>query len=76
MLSHSDGLFKDVTALVALSYTDIAFDTMIVDNFAHYMVRFPHELDVVLLPNLYGDILSDAAAGLTGGLRLALAGLQ
>ncbi len=74
MLPQSDGLFRDVTARVAESYTDIDFEPMIVDNFAHYMIRSPHELDVVLLPNLYGDILSDAAAGLAGGLGLAPSG--
>jgi len=74
MLPQSDGLFKDVTARVAQAYTDIDFETMIVDNFAHYLVRSPQELDVVLLPNLYGDILSDAAAGLAGGLGLAPSG--
>jgi isocitrate/isopropylmalate dehydrogenase len=74
MLPQSDGLFKDVTTRVAESFTDIAFETMIVDNFAHYLVRSPRELDVVLLPNLYGDILSDAAAGLAGGLGLAPSG--
>ncbi len=74
MLPQSDGLFRDVTARVAESYTDIDFEMMIVDNFAHYLVRSPQELDVVLLPNLYGDILSDAAAGLGGGLGLAPSG--
>jgi isocitrate/isopropylmalate dehydrogenase len=74
MLPQSDGLFKDVTAQAAQSYTDVEFETMIVDNFAHFMIRSPQELDVVLLPNLYGDILSDAAAGLAGGLGLAPSG--
>jgi isocitrate/isopropylmalate dehydrogenase len=74
MLPQSDGLFRDVTARVAQSYTDIAFEVMIVDNFAHYLVSSPQELDVVLLPNLYGDILSDASAGLAGGLGLAPSG--
>jgi isocitrate/isopropylmalate dehydrogenase len=74
MLPQSDGLFRDVTARVAQSYIDIEFETMIVDNFAHYLVRSSQELDVVLLPNLYGDILSDAAAGLAGGLGLAPSG--
>jgi 3-isopropylmalate dehydrogenase len=74
MLPQSDGLFKDVAAAVAESYPDIAFDAMIVDNFAHYMTTTPQALDVVLLPNLYGDILSDAAAGLMGGLGLAPSG--
>jgi isocitrate/isopropylmalate dehydrogenase len=74
MLPRSDGLFKEVTARVSRSYPEIEFEAMIVDNFAHQMVRSPRELDVVLLPNLYGDILSDAAAGLAGGLGLAPSG--
>lgn len=74
MLPQSDGLFRDVAAGVAESYPDIAFEAMIVDNFAHYMNTTPQALDVVLLPNLYGDILSDAAAGLIGGLGLAPSG--
>lgn len=74
MLPGTDGLFKEVTARAARSYPDIEFEAMIVDNFAHHMVRSPRELDVVLLPNLYGDILSDAAAGLAGGLGLAPSG--
>jgi isocitrate/isopropylmalate dehydrogenase len=74
MLAQSDGLFIQVAQEVAESYPDIAFDTMIVDNMAHFMVVSPEKLDVVLLPNLYGDILSDATAGLIGGLGLAPSG--
>lgn len=74
MLSQSDGLFITVAGEVAASYPDIVFETMIVDNLAHFMVMHPQKLDVVLLPNLYGDILSDASAGLIGGLGLAPSG--
>lgn len=74
MLPQSDGLFITVAGEVAKSYPDIVFETMIVDNLAHFMVMQPQKLDVVLLPNLYGDILSDAAAGLIGGLGLAPSG--
>ena len=74
MLPQTDGLFKQVTARAAESYPEIEFEPMIVDNFAHFLVRSPQELDVVLLPNLYGDILSDASAGLVGGLGLAPSG--
>ncbi|MBW1836576.1 MAG: isocitrate/isopropylmalate dehydrogenase family protein [Deltaproteobacteria bacterium] len=74
MLPQSDGLFKEVAGHVAESYPDIESETMIVDNLAHYLVVSPQNLDVVLLPNLYGDILSDAAAGLIGGLGLAPSG--
>ena len=74
MLPRSDGLFRDVAALVAASYPDIEFETFIVDDFARRLVATPHALDVVVLPNLYGDILSDAAAGVIGGLGLAPSG--
>jgi isocitrate/isopropylmalate dehydrogenase len=74
MLPRSDGLFRDVAARVAASYPDIEFETFIVDDFARRLVAAPHALDVVVLPNLYGDILSDAAAGVIGGLGLAPSG--
>ena len=74
MLPRSDGLFRDVAARVATAYPDIAFETFIVDDFARRLVATPHDLDVVVLPNLYGDILSDAAAGVIGGLGLAPSG--
>lgn len=74
MLSQSDGMFINIVQETAKSYPDVAFETMIVDNLAHFMVMSPKKLDVVLLPNLYGDILSDAAAGLIGGLGLAPSG--
>ena len=74
MLPQSDGLFIAVAAEVAKSYPDIAFETMIIDNMAHQLVVAPKKMDVVLLPNLYGDILSDETAGLIGGLGLAPSG--
>jgi len=74
MLPRSDGLFRDVTREVAGDYPDIAFETLIVDDFAHKLVAAPQQFDVVVLPNLYGDILSDAAAGVIGGLGLAASG--
>ena len=74
MLPTSDGLFRNISQTVAESYPDIEFETLIVDDFAHRLVSRPHQLDVVVLPNLYGDILSDAAAGLIGGLGLASSG--
>jgi isocitrate/isopropylmalate dehydrogenase len=74
MLPRSDGLFREVGERVAREYPDIAFETFIVDDFARRMVAGPQELDVVVLPNLYGDILSDLAAGLVGGLGLAPSG--
>lgn len=74
MLPESDGLFRSVTMRVARDYPDVIFESFIVDDLAHRLVARPQELDVVLLPNLYGDILSDAAAALAGGLGLAASG--
>ena len=74
MLPKSDGLFHDVAVRIAAEQPDIAFDTFLVDDFARRLIAKPHELDVVVLPNLYGDICSDAAAGLVGGLGLAPSG--
>src|SRR5262249_48032016 len=59
---------------VAARYPDVMFETFIVDDFARRLVADPQALDVVVLPNLYGDICSDAAAGLVGGLGLAPSG--
>lgn len=74
MLPESDGLFREITQRVALDYPDVELQSFIVDDFAHRMIVAPHELDVVVTPNLYGDILSDAAAALVGGLGLAASG--
>jgi isocitrate/isopropylmalate dehydrogenase len=74
MLPVSDGLFRDVTTAVARDYTDIAFESYIIDDFARRLIANPKDLDVVVLPNLYGDVMSDAAAGLIGGLGLAPSG--
>lgn len=71
MLPQTDGLFARIGEQVAADYPDIEHQTFIVDDFAHRLVARPHDLDVVVLPNLYGDILSDAAAALAGGLGLA-----
>src|SRR5262249_2214222 len=59
---------------VAARYPDVMFETFIVDDFARRLVADPQALDVVVMPNLYGDILSDAAAGLVGGLGVAPSG--
>lgn len=74
MLPRSDGYFKQIAEEVAASYPDIGHESMIVDNLAHQLTFGPQKLGVILLPNLYGDILSDAAAGLIGGLGLACSG--
>jgi isocitrate/isopropylmalate dehydrogenase len=74
MLPQSDGLFRQRVEMVAHDYPDIELQSFIIDDFARRLVVEPHVLDVVILPNLYGDILSDTAAGLIGGLGLAPSG--
>jgi isocitrate/isopropylmalate dehydrogenase len=71
MLPQTDGLFRRVAAEVAKGYPDLEYEDYIVDDFARQIVASPHDLDVVVLPNLYGDILSDEAAALVGGLGVA-----
>ena len=71
IMKHTDGLFLQVAQEVAAENPDIEFNDRIVDNMAMQLVQYPHEYDVLVLPNLYGDILSDLAAGLVGGLGLA-----
>src|SRR3954449_12352168 len=71
ILKFSDGLFLDVAREVAKGYTDIEFEDRIVDNMCMQLVQKPELYDVLVLPNLYGDILSDLGAGLVGGLGVA-----
>src|SRR3990172_371375 len=71
ILKFSDGLFLRVAREVALENPDIEFEDRIVDNICMQLVGRPEEYDVLVLPNLYGDIVSDLAAGLIGGLGLA-----
>lgn len=74
MLPYTDGLFRQVVAQVATEYPDVEFRDYIVDDFARRIIADAHDLDVVVLPNLYGDILSDEAAALVGGLGVAASG--
>jgi isocitrate/isopropylmalate dehydrogenase len=74
MLRESDGLFRQVVEETAAEYPDIKYEQFIVDDFARRIVQSSHGLDVVVMPNLYGDILSDAAAGTIGGLGVAPSG--
>ncbi len=74
MLPRSDALFRDIALRVAEEYDDIPFESYFIDDLAHRLVATPHAFDVVVMPNLYGDILSDAAAALIGGLGLAASG--
>ena len=71
IMKFSDGLFLDVAREVARSYPDIEFEDVIVDNLCAQLVQRPHQFDVLVLPNLYGDIVSDLCAGLVGGLGVA-----
>ena len=68
---HSDGLFLRVAREVAEDYPEIEFWDMIVDATCMQLVRRPEQFDVMVMPNLYGDILSDLCAGLVGGLGVA-----
>src|SRR5260221_8748923 len=74
MLRESDGLFRRIVEETAAQYSAIKYGQFIVDDFARRLVQSPHDLDVVVAPNLYGDILSDAAAGTIGGLGLSPSG--
>ena len=74
VLRQTDGFFRQTVEAVVAQYPDVQYEEFIVDDFAPRLVASPHGLDVVLLPNLYGDILSDEGAGTIGGLGLAPAG--
>jgi len=71
IMKATDGLFLDVARGVARDYPDIEFEERIVDNMCMQLVQKPELYDVLVMPNLYGDILSDLAAGLIGGLGMA-----
>jgi isocitrate dehydrogenase (NAD+) len=71
IMKFSDGLFLEVAREVAKRHPDIEFEDRIIDNLCNQLVSRPEEYDVVVLPNLYGDIVSDLGAGMIGGLGLA-----
>jgi len=71
ILKLTDGLFLRTAQKVAAEYPQIAFNDRIVDNLCMQLVQRPHEYDVLVLPNLYGDIVSDLCSGLVGGLGVA-----
>jgi len=71
ILKFSDGLFLDTAREVAREYSDIEFNDMLVDATCMELVRKPRLFDVLVLPNLYGDIISDLCAGLVGGMGVA-----
>jgi isocitrate dehydrogenase (NAD+) len=74
IMKYSDGLFLEIFKKVASEYDDIESEDRIVDNMCMQLVQKPELYDVLVLPNLYGDIVSDLAAGLVGGLGVAPGG--
>jgi len=71
IMKSTDGLFLEVASDVAGAYPDVEFDDWIVDALCADLVQRPQEFDVLVLPNLYGDIVSDLCAGLVGGMGVA-----
>jgi isocitrate dehydrogenase (NAD+) len=71
IMKFTDGLWLEVSRQVAAKNSDIAFEDRIVDNMCMQLVQKPELYDVLVLPNLYGDIISDLCAGLVGGLGVA-----
>jgi len=71
IMKFSDGLFLSIAHEVAREYADIQFEDRIVDNMCMQLVQKPEIYDVLVMPNLYGDIISDLSAGLIGGLGVA-----
>ena len=71
IMKYSDGLWLEVSREVAKDYPDIEFEDRIVDNMCMQLIQKPELYDVIVLPNLYGDIISDLCAGLVGGLGVA-----
>jgi isocitrate dehydrogenase (NAD+) len=71
IMRFSDGLFLSIGRIEAERHPDVWFEDMEIDQLSMRLVRDPERFDVLLLPNLYGDILSDLCAGLVGGLGLA-----
>ena len=74
IMKFSDGLWLEVSRQVAKEYPDIEFEDRIVDNMCMQLIQKPELYDVLVLPNLYGDIISDLCAGLVGGLGVAPGG--
>src|SRR5438067_8777554 len=71
IMKFTDGLFLSTAKEVAAEFPDVEFEDRIVDNLSMQLVQRPEEYDVLVLPNLYGDIVSDLCAGLIGGLGVA-----
>ena len=71
IMKHSDGVWLETGNTISEAYRDVGFEAIQVDELAMWLAWSPEELDVIVLPNLYGDIISDLCAGLIGGLGLA-----
>lgn len=71
ILKVTDGLFLRVAREVAAEYPSVEFDDRIIDSLCMHLVQWPQDYDVLVMPNLYGDIVSDLCAGLIGGLGMA-----
>jgi len=74
IMKFSDGLFLKVATEIAGKHPEIEFEERIIDNLCNQLVSRPEEYDVIVLPNLYGDIVSDLGAGMIGGLGMAPGG--
>jgi len=74
IMKFTDGLFLRMAQEVASGYPDIQFNDRIVDNMCMQLMQKPEEYDVLVMPNLYGDIVSDLVAGMVGGLGVAPSG--
>lgn len=71
IMKYSDGLFMKTVESVSQNYPDITYEHKLVDNMCMQLVQYPEKYDVLVMPNLYGDIVSDLAAGIVGGLGVA-----
>lgn len=74
IMKYSDGIFLEAARKVAQEFPEIAFEDRIVDNMCMQLVQKPELYDIIVAPNLYGDIISDLCAGLVGGLGVAPGG--
>lgn len=74
IMKFTDGLFLDVARRVAAEHPQVAFEDRIIDALCMQLVQAPERFDVLVLPNFYGDVVSDVAAGLIGGLGVAPGG--
>ncbi|MFN4226842.1 MAG: isocitrate/isopropylmalate dehydrogenase family protein [Candidatus Ratteibacteria bacterium] len=74
IMKYSDGLFLEIANKISKEYPEIEYEDKIVDNMAMQLVQKPEIYDVLVCPNLYGDILSDLCAGIIGGLGLSAGG--